>query len=794
MMNSVMIKARAHVLVGQSAAIMIRNLLVLIFLGVSPFSQTAMAQSYTFSKLEVTGNKRIESSTILSYVGLTRNQTTSAGDLNAAYRNILASGLFEQVELTPVGGVLQITVVELPTLNEVVFEGNARLKTEVLQKVIGSQSRRVFNPELVEQDAVQIAQAYVQAGRLAAKVIPKAIRRSDNRVDLIFEIFEGGLVEIERLSFVGNTAFSDRRLRGVLATKQAGIFRSLVGKDTFISDRIEYDKQLLKDFYSSRGYVDFQIIDVSSELSRERDGMFVTFIVKEGQKFTFGDITVVSDIETLDLETFQKAIKTKNGAVYSPLPVETDISRMERLALLKGFDFLRVEPNINRNDRSLSLDVEYRLSNGPRVFVERINITGNTTTIESVIRRQFKVIEGDPFNPRAVRQSAERIKALGFFSNSAVEPREGSSSTQAIIDVVVKEQPTGTLSLGGTYSSTAGFAAEISFRERNFLGRGQSVGVTLSNASTTKKYEFSFQDPGFLNRDLVAGVDLSYAETNFDDSAFNTSELSFAPYMAFPLAENSTLRVGYSLAKTGVADNSASASDVGKRIQVEVGKGDVVNSVFGYRYGYDSRRSGLNPNAGFLLQFGQDIGGFGGDNSFLKTTAKGIAQTKVMAEEVTLAATFEGGTLRYFEGNSRVSDRFSLGSSTMRGFSSQGIGPRERSTSGLVNDALGGLNFAVARFEVGFPIGIPNEYGLSGGVFYDVGSLWGLETPTSNSCAIIWESGCVLYEKMTLRQTVGFSLFWETPIGPLRFNFMDVLKSEKHDRVETFELTVSSRF
>ena len=779
-----MIKTIARVLVGPSAVITIRSLLVLILLGVSPFSQTAMAQSYTFSKLEVTGNKRIESSTILSYAGLTRNQITSAGDLNAAYRNILASGLFEQVDLTPAGGVLRIVVVELPTLNNIVFEGNARLKTEVLQKVIGSQSRRVFNPELAEQDAGQIAQAYVHAGRLAAKVTPKAILRSDNRVDLIFEIFEGGLVEIERLSFVGNTAFSDRRLRGVLATKQAGIFRSFLGKDTFISDRIKYDKQLLKDFYASRGYVDFQIIDVSSELSREHDGMFVTFIVKEGQKFTFGDVTVVSDIETLDVETFQKATKSKNGAVYSPLPVDTDISRMERLALLKGYDFIRVEPNINRNNRSLSLDVEYRLSNGPRVFVERIDITGNTTTIESVIRRQFKVVEGDPFNPRALRQSAERIKALGFFANAAVESSEGSSSTQAIIDVAVEEQPTGTLSLGGTYSSTVGFAAEISFKERNFLGRGQSVGVTLSNASAAEKYELSFQDPGFLNRDLVAGIDLSYAGTNFDNSAFNTSELNFAPYMAFPLAENSTLRLGYSLAKTGVADNSASASNVGDTIKAEIAKDDVVNSEFGYRYGYDSRRSGLNPNAGFLLQFGQDIGGFGGDNSFLKTTAKGIAQTKVLAEEVTLVATVEGGTLRYFEGNSRVSDRFAMGSSTMRGFNVQGIGPREKPTSGAVNDALGGINFAVARFEIGFPIGIPNEYGLSGGVFFDVGSLWGLETTNSN----------VLYQKMTLRQTVGFSLFWETPIGPLRFNFMDVLKSEVHDRVETFELTISSKF
>ncbi|MDG2405016.1 MAG: outer membrane protein assembly factor BamA, partial [Paracoccaceae bacterium] len=599
MMYSFVAKTLARVLVRPSAAITIRGLLVFIFFSASAFSQAAFAQSYTFSKLEVIGNKRIASSTILSYAGLALNQTTNAGDLNAAYRNIIASNLFEQVDLQPIDEVLQIAVVELPTLNKIVFEGNVRLKTEVLQKLIGSQPRRVFNPELAERDAAQIALAYVQAGRLAAKVTPKAIRRSDNRVDLIFEIFEGGLVEIERLSFVGNNAFSDRRLRGVLATKQAGIFRDLVGKDTFISDRIEYDKQLLKDFYASRGYIDFQIADVSSELSREHDGMFVTFIVKEGQKFTFEEVTVVSDIVDLDLETFRKAIKTKKDAVYSPLQVETDITRMERLALLKDYNFLRVEPRINRNDRLLSLNVEYRLSYGPRVFVERINITGNTTTVDSVIRRQFRIVEGDPFNPRALRQSAERIKALGFFSNSSVEPREGSSNTQAIIEVVVEEQPTGTLSFGGAYSSTVGFAAEISYKERNFLGRGQTVGVTLSNASTNKKYEFSFQDPGFLNRDLVAGIDLSYAGTDIDDSAFNTNELSFAPYVAFPMGENSNLRLGYSLAKTQIAKDSAATNNVGETIQAEILKGDVVNSLIGYRYGYDSRRSGLNPNAGF---------------------------------------------------------------------------------------------------------------------------------------------------------------------------------------------------
>ena len=395
----------------------VRTLVLLCGMVVFSFTQTAEAQSYVFSKFEVSGNQRIESNTVLSYAGLERDATISAGALNTAYRNILASGLFERVDMEPVGSTLKILVVELPTLNQIVFEGNKRLKTEALLKAIQSQPRRVFNAEMAEQDAARVVDAYVQKGRLAARVTPKAIRRSDNRVDLVFEVFEGGLVEIERLSFVGNKTFSERRLRRVLATKQAGLLRSIISKDTFIADRIDYDKQLLRDFYISRGFVDFKITNVASELSRKRDGMFVTVMIQEGQQFSVGEVSVVSDIETVDIAAFETAVKVTSGDTYSPLPIETDITRLERFALMQGNDFLRVEPKITRNDRELTLDIEYTLSNGPRVFVQRIDIKGNATTLDKVIRRQFKVVEGDPFNPREIRQSAERIKALGFFRN-----------------------------------------------------------------------------------------------------------------------------------------------------------------------------------------------------------------------------------------------------------------------------------------------------------------------------------------------------------------------------------------
>ena len=374
----------------------------------------ADAQEYTFSTIQIEGNNRIGDSAVLSRAGIARGKAVSGGELNDAYQRLQASGLFESVTIEPRGGTLVITVVEYPTINRVSFEGNARIKDEVLASVIDSDARRVFNPTQAEKDANAIAQAYSNDGRISARVQPKIIRRSQNRVDLVFEIFEGDNVEIERLSFVGNRVYSDRRLRRVLGTKQAGLFRILVKRDTFVADRTEADKQMLRDFYVSRGYVDMRISAVNAQLTEERDGYFVQYNVQEGQQFKFGEMTVSSTIEGVDAAAYQKIIKSKQGGVYSPTLVETDIARMERQAIRDGIDFMRIEPVVTRNDREQTLDVEYRITRGPRVFVERIDIEGNTTTMDRVVRRQFDSVEGDPFNPREIRASAERIRALGY--------------------------------------------------------------------------------------------------------------------------------------------------------------------------------------------------------------------------------------------------------------------------------------------------------------------------------------------------------------------------------------------
>jgi len=748
--------------------------------GVMLPATTAQAQSYSFSTVQIDGNQRIETATILSYAGIARGQTVSAAQLNDAYQRILGSGLFEEVTLEPRGGTLVISVTEFPTINRINFEGNRRLKTEALEAVVQSQSRRVFNPATAERDAAAIADAYAQAGRLAASVNPRIIRRSDNRVDLVFEIFEGGLVEIERIGFVGNRVFSDNRLRRVLGTKQAGLLRAVIQRDTFVADRIEFDKQVLQDFYFSRGYVDFRTTAVNSQLARERNGFFITFNVQEGQQFRFGAVTTSSDLSDVNPDEFRAALNIRDGGVYSPMVVENNIARLERLAIQKGLNFVRVEPRIVRNDRDLTLDVEFALVRGPRIFIERIDVEGNATTLDRVVRRQFRVVEGDPFNPREIRESAERIRALGFFSNAEVSAREGSSPSQVIVDVDVEEQPTGSLSFGGAYGTNGGFSLVASFSESNFLGRGQRLGLTFSGAEENRTYEIRFTEPALLGRDLALDMELGYRETNNSFSAYDTAIARFSPGLTFPVSEAGRLRAYYKVESVEISNYDGG----GILLDAEEAQGQLWSSAVGYTYSFDNRRTGLSPDTGYLLQFGQEFAGVGGDSTYIKTTARAQAQTTILNEEVTLRATLEGGMLNFRDGTSRVTDRYLIGGSIMRGFAPDGIGPRERTPDGSVNDALGGNVYAVAKVEAEFPLGLPEEYGIRGGLFYDVGSVWDLDLTNANT----------IYDDFSLRHVVGVSILWDSVIGPLRFNFSKALQKEDFDDEQTFNLSVSTRF
>jgi outer membrane protein insertion porin family len=745
----------------------------------SSFPNFLSAQTISISEIEIVGNQRIEANTIQSYISLSQGKVFEADEINAAYQRVLKSGLFESVEFEEIDGILRVRVVEYPTINRIYFEGNVRIEDAALEKALESREKYVLNAQIVEQDRKNIAETYALMGRLAARVTPKVIKKSDNRVDLIFEIFEGGVIEIEKIGIVGNKIYSDRRLRRILSTKQAGPFRAFIRSDTFIEERIEFDKKVLNDFYNSRGFVDFRVNSVNAELTEEKDGYFVIFNITEGQQFVVGDVSVETKITQVDVDEYFNIVKVKKGVTYSAQLVDLDVERLERLALKNELNFFTVQPKVTKDPSSLSLNVKYLIERGPRVILERINVTGNTATLDRVIRRQFRAAEGDPFSARSIRQATDRIRSLGFFESVDVSARQGSAKDSVIVDISVKEKPTGSVSLGGSYSTSSGFGLLLEYAERNFLGRGQDFRLKYNSGVGSRTYSLGFVEPEFLSPDLSLGFTSKFTETEKDNSNYDTTILDVSPRVSFPISDYAKIAVSIGYNETELRN----PVNVGSIIQSEVDLGQEESAYSKVTYTYNTLRDGLDPNFGLLIKLSQEISGFTGDGESSKTSALAMLQRKVLNEEVLVKGTIEGGVLNY--GNSRVTDRFFLGSALMRGFEPGGIGPREIVNDGnLINDALGGNTFAVFSLEAEFSLGLPAEYGIDGGLFFDVGNLWSLDNVNEN----------VIYDGGSWRSVLGASLFWKTPIGPLRFNFSRPLKKETFDREQNFDLTIRTQF
>ncbi|MER5171448.1 outer membrane protein assembly factor BamA [Thioclava kandeliae] len=746
--------------------------------------ETVWAQSYSFSSVSITGNQRVDNATVLGTAGIKAGESMSAGELNAAYQKLQSSGLFETVELVPQGSTLKINVQEYPTINVIAFEGNKRLKDEALAKIVKSESRRVYNPATVEADAQLIADAYAEGGRVNARVTPKVIRRSNNRVDIAFEIKEGAVTEIQRITFTGNKAFSDRRLRQVLQTKQAGILHQFIQRDTFVADRVNLDRQLLTDFYRSRGYPDVQVNGVSSEMTRDRDGFFMTYNISEGQMFKFGKITTVSEVNGLDVSEYAPLSKIRTGAIYSPNAIDLAVTRMEEKARQEGLNFVRVDPRITRNPRTGTLDIQFALVKGPKIFVERIDIEGNTATLDRVIRREFHTVEGDPYNPREIKRSAERIRALGYFSNADVNTKPGTNPDQVIVDVNVTEQPTGSLTFGASYGASAGFGITAALNERNFLGRGQHLAVSIGTTSDNQSSVISFTEPYLFGRDLAATGKVFYTTTSDDNSDYDTERAGIEPSIEFPVSENARLKLRYNLTSerlSGVDDYDAD-EDTGSSPILSREEGTRWKSAVGYTYTYDTSENNIDPRYSYLFRFDQEFAGLGGDVQAVTTTALGRAQRKVWNDEVTLRAELEGGGIIAASGDTTILDRFT-GNNKIRGFESNGIGPRD--TAAPNEDALGGKYFAVARLEAQFPLGLPEEYKLGGAVFLDAGSVWGLDDTDGVEN---------VDDGFHLRSAIGVSVLWDSFIGPLRLNFSKAIVKEDYDEEQNFDLTVSTKF
>ena len=567
----------------------------------------------------------------------------------------------------------------------------------------------------------------------------------------------------------------------------------MFGGNTYDQDRLELDKELLRRFYLERGYIDVQVLSGTAQLARDRGGFFLSFTLSEGEKYNFGQVSVSSSIPGLDATAFQPLLApVADRGVYNIKFVERVIERMAFQAGQSGYAFVEIRPRVTKHPENRTVDINFELVEGERVFVERIDISGNDRTLDRVIRRQFHIVEGDAFNSREIRDAEDRIKGLGYFKEASVSVREGSAQGYALVDVQVEEQPTGSLSLGGAYSTTEGFSAQISLTERNFLGRGQTVTATVSASDQFANYALGFYEPALFDRDLLAGFTIFYRDSNLEEQSFSTSSAGFEPRVGFPLSENGRLTVRYHLSQDNIYDVQPDTSRI-----IEEEQGKLLTSAIGLTYAYDRRNSVVDPSAGFILTLNQEFAGLGGDVTHSKTQGTARAYTSFFDEDLILSAELEGGVITSKDGT-RITDRFSTGGDNFRGFARNGLGPRDFCGADdeaactppqgeeEVNDALGGNYYAVLRFDASFPIGVPEEYGVYGGVFGDIGSIWGLDD-TAGSMGVVDDG-------MHMRSAVGISLFVDTPFAPLRFNYALPLKREDYDVLERFRFAVETRF
>ncbi|MGF1658363.1 MAG: outer membrane protein assembly factor BamA [Rubrimonas sp.] len=726
----------------------------------------------------VIGNRRIETATVISYLALEPGEPVTAQALNASVRRLFDTGLFSDADITVDGGQLVVRVEENPSINRIAFEGNGQISNEQLLAAITSRPRRPFTRSRAEADAQVISSIYRQLGRYGTTVEPVIIALPDNRVDLVFEIDESPVTGVNSIAFVGNEVFSDYRLRRVIETSESGIFSALISSDIYDPARLEFDKELLRDFYLSRGHADFTVLSAVAELSPKRDGFFITFTIEEGPVYAFGEQSVSTTNPALDPAAFEALIDGEPGDTYDASVVERNIDRMVFLAGQQGFAFTRVIPRAIRDPEGLTIGVVYELIEGERVYVERIEIEGNTRTLDRVIRRQFRIAEGDAFNSRELDEARRRIRALGFFSQVEVTTEPGATDDRSTIRVKVEERSTGSISFGAGFSSSDGVVGEVSVTERNFLGRGQFVRARAVISGDRQLVDLTFREPAFLDRDLNTGFTFYVRQDDrSDESSFEETNVGFEPSVSFPTSEFGRLELRYRISDDEIRDVRDDASEF-----IKVDEGNALTSSLGYTYSYDRRNDPLEPTQGYLLRFGQDFAGVGGDAQYVRTTALARAFTSFFDEDVIASVEVEAGNITTFGDDLRITDRFFLGGDQFRGFERDGIGPRDQTT----DDALGGNNFAVARAEVSFPLGLPEEFGIYGGVFSDVGTIWGLDSTTVG--------GTTVDDDPKLRATVGASLFWETGFGPLRLNFAYPVVDEEGDKDEFFRFTVGTRF
>ncbi|MEO3430063.1 outer membrane protein assembly factor BamA [Pelagibius sp. CAU 1746] len=726
--------------------------------------------------IRVEGTQRIEAATVRSYMRVNPGDPFDPVRLDDSLKNLFSTGLFADVRLEREGNTLIVVVSENPIVNRIAFEGNQRIDDDTLAQEIELRPRVVFTRTKVQSDTNRVLEIYRRSGRFAATVEPKVIQLEQNRVDLAFEINEGPLTSIRSINFIGNREFSDSTLRDEVTTSEASFWNFFTTSDTYDPDRLTFDREMLRRFYLNEGYADFRVASVVAELTPDQQDFIVTFTVEEGPRYRFGRIGLETGLRNLDPETLRSEVTTEEGDWYDASEVEKTIEVLTDAVGDLGYAFVDIRPRVQRDRENLTIDIVYDIQEGPKVFVERIDIEGNTRTLDRVIRREFRLVEGDAFNTSKLRRSRQRVQNLGFFKTVTVENEPGSAPDRTVVKVAVEEQSTGDVTFGAGFSSSDGPIGNIGIRERNLLGRGQDLRLGFTLAGEATELDFSFTEPYFLDRNLAAGIDL-YRTTDdrTDESGYEEERLGGSLRAGFNITDELRNVVRYTLENRDITDVHSAAS-----LLVRSEEGETLRSGISNELTYDTRDSRFDPREGIISSLRTEFFGLGGDASFIRASATAGYYYTVF-EDYTLSVRGSGGTIYGVGEDTRISDRFFKGGGAPRGFEYGGVGPRDANT----NDSLGGKNFYTGTVEASFPLALPFDLDIRGRLFTDVGAAWDID---DNSIPVN------LQDSSSPRVTVGTGISWNSPFGPVVVDLGVAVIKEDFDETELFSFSFGTQF
>jgi outer membrane protein insertion porin family len=751
-----------------------------------PASVAPPIQSTVVKRIVVEGNERIETATIESYLPIASGDTVDSAKLDLALKTLYRTNLFSDVRLDIQGDTLLVRVSENPIINQVLFEGNSALSSDKIKDEVEIHPRSIFTRSKVLEDVQRIVELYRRSGRISVVVTPKIVELPQKRVDLVFEISEGPKTGILRVNFLGNKEFGDATLRDVVVTKESAWYKFFASNDNFDPDRIEYDREQLRKYYTNKGYYDFRVVSSVAELTPNQRSFAVTYTMDEGSKYKFGKLTIKTDLKKLNANILQLILPIKEGQLYRSDKIESAVDTLTFAAGAAGFAFVDIRPRYTANRQTHTVDVVFEIKEGPRVYVERIDIVGNTQTLDPVIRQELRLAEGDAYNRVLVDRSKNELKRLGFFKTVDITQIPGSAPDKTILQVKVQEQPTGELSFGAGYSSIDRLLLNVGITQRNFRGTGADVRIRADVGSLRQQIDFSYTEPRFNGRDLRVGYDIGYYRFDYTDTSGFDSGSYFAKVRAgFPLNLNTYFEARYGISENSVtvSDSSCAAGVISVVICDQ--RGNSLSSAVGYTLSLDRRNDPIHPTRGFVMTLNQDFAGLGGDVRYLQTkvlasTYYGFSPAWVL--EVKGDAGYIGG---WGNDNIRINNRFFEGGDSFPGFQIAGIGPRDTNPS--FQEALGGNLYAIGTVQLSLPNGLPEQYGIKTALFTDVGTLGLVDKDVKAGQPTVKDD-------LGIRASTGLSVFWTSPLGPIRLDFSQVLAKESYDKTEAFRFSTNTQF